>query len=386
MQKHTQLSLIILSTLTITACSSGGNIGDLVPDRRPDYRSSSLENTLEVPPDLLGATIDSQYQIPDLNPTAIANYNTYYNERIQRNQRGMITVLPPLNGVDVVESQGQLPYIVADTAPEVVWRAVKRYWNQNGIRLAVEDPAIGIMETDWLINQADLPSTGLSGILNNMLGFVSDTGERDRYRIRFTRTASGQTEITIIYTQSVEKAEYEGFGKKDIAGYSWQISDNDNPELQLEMTRRIALYIANELRQRGESKDTQANDTGRFAQMGQSTDGQPVLILNGSYSQSWRALGNALDNASFAILDGSYNNGTYRVQHQPQTAAQSDPGLWDRLWGNNERQDDFSDQPTYLVRLADQGKQSVVIVQNGDGSNASPAQAQRVLETIYTTL
>ncbi|MBV7434353.1 outer membrane protein assembly factor BamC [Cardiobacteriaceae bacterium TAE3-ERU3] len=374
--------------LGLTACGSGGNLSEIIPDRRPDYRTSSLENSLEVPPDLLGATIDSQYNIPDLNPSAIANYNAYTEERVQRNQRGMIEVLPPLEGVDVIEQNGQLPYIVINAPAEVVWRAVKRYWNQNGIRLAVEEPSIGIMETDWLLNQADLPSTGLGGLLDSLLGFVSDTGERDRYRIRFARNDVGQTVVTLVYTQSVEKAEYEGMSKKEIAGYTWQITDNDNPELQLEMTRRLAIYIANELRRQDQVSNDQIQQTGatRFVELGQLQNGNSALIFNGSYDQAWRALAVGLDNASFAIQDADFNNGAYRVQYQPQSQAQADPGLWDKLWGNSNQATNYDNQPIYLVRLADQGDHSIALVQNADGSNASPAQATQILEAIYATM
>lgn len=388
MQKHTKLGMTMAVALGLTACGSGGNLSKMIPDRRPDYRTSSIENALEVPPDLTGATIDSQYSIPDFNPSAIANYNLYTEDRIQRNQRGMIEVLPPLEGVDVIENNGQLPYIVVNAPAEVVWRAVKRYWNQNGIRLAVEEPTIGIMETDWLLNKSELPSSGLGGLLDGFLGFMSDTGERDRYRIRFNRNNSGQTVVTLVYTQSVEKAEYEGMGRKEVAGYTWQITDNDNPELQLEMTRRLAIYVANELRRQGKVGDEKAQQTAtsRFAELGQLQNGNSALIFNVSYDQAWRALAIGLDNASFAIQDADFNNGAYRVQYQPQSQAQATPGLWDKLWGNSDQTANYDNQPIYLVRLADQGDHSIALVQNADGSNASPAQATQILEAIYATM
>lgn len=384
MQKHHQTGLMLAIVLTLSACSGSSNLSSMVPDRRPDYRSSSMENALEVPPDLRDAAIDSRYNIPDMNPSAVASYNAYNDERVQRNQRGFIKVLPPLQGVEVVEQSGELPYIVVNTAPEDVWQMVKRYWNQNGIRLAVDNPSIGIMETDWLLNKAALPSTGISGVLDSLLGFVSDTGERDRYRIRFSRNGVGQTIVTLIYTQSVEKAEYEGIGKGELSGYSWQLSDNQNPELQLEMTRRIALYIANELQRQGKMGQATDRQAQTFAQLGQTQNGLNILVFNGSYDQAWRALGNALDNASFAIEQTDYNNGTYRVQYSPQSNAKK-TGLWDKLWGSSDDSEQNA-QPYYLVRLADQNGQAIAIVQNNDGSNAAPEAARQILEAVYTTL
>lgn len=170
--RKTALALSSLAALLLTACSSG-SISDLIPDRRPDYRQSRMNNALEIPPDLSAATLDDSLNIPDLTPSTIASYSAYAQDNAVRDKRGFIQVLPELHGVRVVENPGELPYILAATDPSTTWQAVQRYWHSNGIRLKVSDPAIGLMETDWLENKADLPSTGFSGLVNSLLGFVS---------------------------------------------------------------------------------------------------------------------------------------------------------------------------------------------------------------------
>lgn len=382
MLKNTQPSLII-SALLLGACSSAGNLDNLIPDRRPDYRSSHLENALEVPPDLSSANVSSRYNIPDFNPGSAASYNAYHDARVQHDQRGFIKVLPPLNGVALIEAPGQLPHLIVAAAPDTVWPLVKRYWNQQGIRLAKADPAVGIMETDWLLNKADLPSTGVSGLLDSVLGFVSDTSERDRYRVVFSRDSAGRTVLTLLYSQSVEKKRHEQALTGGESGYEWTLSDTDNPELQREMTRRLALYLSNQFAQRPTAQDAGQGGNGQFAQLGRSKDGMIVLALNAAYAQAWRALGNALDNASYAIEQADYAQGAYQVQYRPQSAEQSgEPGLWDKLVGNDKKPVQSS-APHYLVRLADQGKYSVAVVQNSDGSPASPQAARTLLENVY---
>ncbi|UJF23912.1 outer membrane protein assembly factor BamC [Suttonella sp. R2A3] len=386
MQPRIYSGLAVTFALLLSACSSG-NLNELIPDRRPDYRSSSMVNALEVPPDLTGATIDNTLAIPDLNPSAIASYNAYAAENVTRDQRGYIAVLPQLEGVDVVETPGQLPYIVVNAPPEKVWQAVRRYWSSNGIRLTVNEPAIGLMETDWLVDETELPQTGISGILNSLLSFVSDSGTRDRYRIRFGREAGEQTSVTLLYQQSVEKADYDLQSGKEPAGFKWTLSDNDNPELQLEMTRRIALFIANELKR---SQPEQAQDAGNAVpavnvQLGQLQDGTNALVFNSPYQQAWRVLGIALDKASFAIEKADYTSGSYLVQYQPQSEVQQDPGFWSRLWGS-EPSEQAPANPYFLVRLADQGKQSVAVVQTENGAPAPTPAAQNVLESLYAVL
>ena len=200
-------ALITLGTaFALAACSSAGSLTDKLPDRRPDYRQSNVSRQLEIPPDLSRSTVDDQMSVPGLNPGAVASYQAYNEDNVVRNQRGYIEVLPQLYGVDVVEPPGALPYIRVAADTSTTWAAVKKYFENHGIRLKTQEPAIGLMETDWLENQSDLPRTGFSGLLNSIISLTHDSGTRDRYRIRFAREADNTTGVTLVYSQAAEKA------------------------------------------------------------------------------------------------------------------------------------------------------------------------------------
>ncbi len=375
------------ATLLLTACT--GNIRDAIPDRRPDYRQSSIGKQLEVPPDLSSTSIDDQLIIPDFNPSAVATYQAYAQDSAVRNSRGYIEVLPELYGVNVVESTGELPYIVINADASTAWTAVKRYWENNGIRLRVQEPLIGLMETDWLENRADLPVTGFSGILGSIFDSISDTGERDRYRIQFSKMDENNTRVTIVYSQSVEKAQYERQSGKDPAGYKWSISDNDNPELQLEMTRRVALFVSAELRrQAGISNDgQQVNSPIISTELSILDNGQPALIIQGEYAQAWRILGIGLDNASFALENQDYASGSYLVRYTPQSdAKQNKQSFWSKLWGSDDNNVPENVRPQYQVRLSDQGNYGIAIVQDAAGNPVAIEQARAVLEAVKAAL
>lgn len=383
-----QLTGTLIVALGLTACSSG-SLRDTLPDRRPDYRQSSVGRNIEVPPDLSGTSLNDQLSVSDFNPAAVASYSDYNDARIQRDDRGFIEVLPALYGVQVYEPAGQLPYMIIDTDASTAWQVVRKYWAYNGIRLKVDDPSIGVMETDWLENVGDMPSTGISGFLNNVLGFASDSDERDRYRLRFSRLSPSQTQVALIYSKSEQVAEYDfPTQTTDPSGFTWQLSDTNNPELQLEMTRRIAVFASNELQRSSglvaatENESAPALSTG-FAQITTLPDGQPALIMPGNYAQSWRVLGIGLDKASFAILGDDYQNGTYRVRYQPQSDLKT-RSYFSSLWGSDD--EPASQRPEYLVRLSDQGAQSIAVVQNGDGSPANAAQAEAVFQSVQAVL
>ena len=375
---------LIAATLALTACSSGG-LSDLIPDRRPDYRQSRVSNALEIPPDLASTSVDNHLAIPDLNPATMATYSAYAQDNAVRDRRGYIQVLPELYGVQVVETSGQLPYIVVASDASTTWQFVQRYWNNNGIRLTVSDPAVGLMETDWLENKADLPSTGFSGLLNSLIGMVSDSGTRDRYRIRFSREGDSNTRVTLVYSQAEERAQGD---RRDPSGYVWTLTDNDNPELQLEMTRRLALYLSAELQRQHNLQSPAASSTTAAMARSQliSVGNGSGLVLPGSYEQAWRNLRIGLDRASFRILSDAYQSGTYEVRYEPQADAARQPGsLWSRLWGNNAAPQG-QERPVYLVRLGRDGGQNIAVVQTPNGQAVSSNESRAVLESLAAVL
>ena len=385
-------ALITLGTaFALAACSSAGSLTDKLPDRRPDYRQSNVSRQLEIPPDLSRSTVDDQMTVPGLNPGAVASYQAYNEDNVVRNQRGYIEVLPQLYGVDVVEPPGALPYIRVAADTSTTWAAVKKYFENHGIRLKTQEPAIGLMETDWLENQSDLPRTGFSGLLNSIISLTHDSGTRDRYRVRFSREGD-KTGVSIVYSQAEEKAVRD-LNSKDPQGFRWSQTDNDNPELQLEMTRRIALFISAELRRQHEVSQQHAGEgdltggavNGVRAQL-TTAGGHPALTIQGNYGQAWRVLGIGLDKASFSLEKQDYKSGTYQVQYLPQSAEKvQKTGFWSRLWGNKKPQN-ADNAPRYLIRLSDQGSHSIAVVQTPDGKAASDKEARALLETVQSAL
>ena len=380
--------LLALGTALLLVACSNNSLRDAIPDRRPDYRQSNVSRQLEIPPDLSGGTLDDQLTVPDMNPASVATYRAYSQDNAIRDKRGFIEVLPQLYGVQVVEQPGALPYILVAADTSTTWAAVKKYWENNGIRLRTQEPAIGLMETDWLENLSDLPRSGISGLLDSIIKLTHDSGTRDRYRVRFSHEGD-KTGVTVVYSQAEEKAVRDT-NSKDPQGFRWSQSDNDNPELQLEMTRRIALFVSAELRRQNDLSQqygsaSNAAAAGVRAQL-TTAGGKPALSIQGNYGQAWRVLGIGLDKASFALEKQDYKSGTYQVQYQPQSAEKSEKtGFWSRLWGSKKPQT-AENAPRYLIRLSDQGDHSLAVVQTPDGKAANDKEARALLETVQSAL
>lgn len=376
------LTLSMASVWALSACSSVNNLTSRLPSRAPDYRQSTVGRSIEAPPDLTRNNLGTQLEVKDFHPSAITSYNDLNQLGVKKNKRGYIEVLPELYGVSIDHTADNLPYITIDLDANTAWTWVSEYWANNGVRLAISEPAIGVMETDWLENKSSLPQTGITGFISGVLGFLHDSDQRDRYRIRFTRVGD-KTQILLIYSMAEQEAERDFQSGKDPAGFTWKLSDNKNPEMQLEMTRRLALYLSLRLenQQQGASQLSDNNALGSqkvaFLSMYEQ---QPSIQINLDYAQSWRTLGIALDKASFSVESSQLETGTYRVRYAPQSDEKAS-SFFVNLWDKNKSK---TRRPQYLIRLADKGNYTIAVVQNLSGQAVSKEEANTVLQTLYS--
>src|SRR5438067_5463416 len=165
--------------LALGGCETIGPIG-----KRIDYKSTSSAPPLELPPDLSQPRYDDKFAVSTASGLAAANA-----ARPQRND------LLPSNPDARIARAGNERWIVAKATPEQAWAITRQFWSDTGFVVAVEQPAIGVMETDWAENRADVPAGFLQRTIGkyvDVLGFGS-TYKRDKFRTRIERGADGAT-------------------------------------------------------------------------------------------------------------------------------------------------------------------------------------------------
>ena len=156
------LNRISLSMLAVVLVLNGCGAADKVaPGRKIDYKKSDTTESLEVPPDLSSTTIN---EAPDM-VESISSVN--YGEADE--SVGMSKVLTDPGGMQV-ERDGDQQWLLIDSTPSQVWPRVREFWMQEGFLLKFEDPRVGILETGWAENRADIPQ----GPIRNTLGKVLD--------------------------------------------------------------------------------------------------------------------------------------------------------------------------------------------------------------------
>lgn len=363
--------------LFITTAGCTTSFDSVLPDRRPDYRETSQEQPLEVPPDLTASTIDDSLVVPELDPTGSASLSDYTGERPSGASLGMAEpVLQTQPGMRI-ERDGDRRWLMVQQPPEQVWPKVKAFWTSNGLVLERDDPRVGVIETGWAENRADIPDGPIRNVLSKFIDFAYSAPTRDKFRVRLERVDDG-TEVYLTH-YGLEEVVQGGTGQRTQTA-AWRSRPKD-PELEAEMLSRLMVYLgASESQATTQLAGTDTSTTLPPRSRLTTVEGQSALVIDEEYSRAWRLVGLALDGSNFIVENQNRAEGQYVVEYRSPADAASDEGLLDGLafW----KDDPPPPGVRYQVRLAGQGPQTVVVVQDAEGEPDQSSTANQILETL----
>lgn len=363
---------LLLSAATLSACSTDS----IVPDRRIDYHNSRPGNSLEIPPDLASLSPDQTMTIPA--PGQGASLSEYGNgPSVGLNA----PVLPQVQDVEIRREGGQRYLVVQNVPPDALWYKVKEFLISNGLSLTKEDPATGIMETQWAENRADIPDDGIRAILKKAVDFAYSAPTRDKFKLRFERAGKSGSALYITHygMQEVSKG-------RDNETTRWEGRPND-PELEAELLNRLMISLgASKQAAAAELAKGGAGTPGARVSRTQGADGSERLVVRQDYDNAWRLVGLTLDNGQFIVEDQDRQRGLYRVEYRDPDEREAAPsgGLLSSLgfWKDNA--------PTpgsrHHVRLAGQDGQTVIVVQTPDGQPDRSESAKLLLSVLERAL
>jgi outer membrane protein assembly factor BamC len=374
--------LFLLSVVVLAGCS-----GTPFETKRVDYKSEATvpAATLETPPDLTPVTGDEHFDVPG-RTTTLTDYNKNRPGAAAAAAATMASgpVVPNTSGKVKLERDGAVRWLVVQGTPAQLWPQLKDFWTKNGFTLKVDDPQLGVLETEWNENRANLPQDFIRKYLGKVLDSVYDTSLRDKYRTRVEPgTEAGTTNIYITHKGMQEISQ----GSELNAKVLWQPRPSD-PELENEFIRRMAVSFGVEQGQAQSlvassdaGKPTEANRT----QVAPGADGDPVLTLKEPFDRAWRRVGLALDRGGFTVEDRDRVEGIYYVRYTDtdNPIAPKDTGFLSKLafW---KSEDKSALTQTYRLRVvANSDNQTTnVSVRDKDKKLVPPALAQRLLELV----
>ncbi len=122
-------------------------------------------------------------------------------------------------------------------------------------------------------------------------------------------------------------------------------------------------------------------DDGPRGRIARAEDGRPQLLIGGTFFQSWRLVGLALDRAGFTVEDRDRSRGDYYIRYDSRAATGApERGFFSRMafWRDEEPD---SLQP-YVVNLRHEGAVTRVTVATEAGEAAAPEIAEQILGLI----
>jgi outer membrane protein assembly factor BamC len=361
--------------LSLAGCST---VENFLTGEKLDYRSQANKTPpLEVPPDLNQLARESRYQPQTgvVSANAIQKQGGAAAPAAASNSTN--SVAPNAIGELRIERQGNQRWLVSSLPAEKLWPQLRQFWQERGFTLTTDSADIGLLETDWAENRAKLPQDIIRRTLGSVLDAVYSTGERDRFRTRIERTASGGSEVFISHRGMQEVYTTE---RKDST--TWQPRPAD-PQLEAEFLSRLMVKLGakEELASAAVAK---AADQAARARL---VAGQPAATVevDDNFDRAWRRVGLGLDRSGFTVEDRDRAGGLYFVRYvDPKVATQEEPGFFSKLFGGDK--DKASSLQRFRVMVKAAGAKTMVSVQNSTGVADNGDAAQAIVKRLVEEL
>ncbi|MGL4667008.1 MAG: outer membrane protein assembly factor BamC [Saezia sp.] len=351
-------------SIMLSACGTGS----ILESDTVDYKSARQGSRLDVPPDLTKLQQNENFQVPG----GAVDFSTY----MQGTETPTVAGLSNSVGDVTMKRDGDRRWLLVERSPEKIWGTLEAFWQDLGFVLVVDEPRLGLLETDWAENRANIPQDFIRRSLGKVFDSVYSTGERDKFRLRVEVSAEG-TEVYITH-RGVE----EVYNDQQKVTTVWQPRPT-SPDLEAEMLRRLMVRLGASQEQ-SRAAIAQAGDALGRTQM-LTRDGSPELELNEAFDDAWRWVGISLDRISFTVVDRDRQAGIYHVRYIDPVVdtVANEPGLLRGLFGGKKAGNPADD---LQIKLNPSGARTLIQVLSKDGGAADPQVATRILNALAKDL
>jgi outer membrane protein assembly factor BamC len=385
---------LLAAALLVAGCSSLGLTTDKV-----DYKSVQAQRPLDLPPDMPPPPTNDRYSVPGVATASAA---------VQQAQRPAPAVAAPTTAVAPsssnarIERAGAQRWLAVDLPPEQAFAVAREFWGSVGIKLEREDPAVGILETEWAENRAKIPQDIIRRTIGRVFDGLYSTGERDKYRTRIERTPKNTSEIFITHRGMIEV-----YTTSQQDQTKWQPRPSDT-ELEAEMLQRMLLrfspamptFVAAAGSTPAAAAPAAAGTAAAAAPVASSAAplalAQTVRTVTGGdgrvsrleidepFDRAWRRVGLGLDRGGFTVEDRNRTNGVYFVRYlDPEVEAKqrADQGIFSKMFGGDPKivAQQFRIQ---VAAAAAGGTASTVTLLDKDGKPESSSTGDKILRQL----
>jgi outer membrane protein assembly factor BamC len=324
-------------------------------------------------------------------------------------------VLPPVKGMHIQRDGTESWLVIDNKTPDQAWAQIRRFWQEQGFLLVVDQRDKGVMETDWNETHAQINDGLIRDTLSKAMGNSYVASERNKYRTRLETAPNGGTYVFIS-----QKGMQEALSGANNESTTWQPKPND-PGLETEYLKRLmaSLALADARGASGDTQSTALSPAGTQTAPGAATAGsssaiaktaaqnvalaaqQPFpdqnqtsntsaqftsteLTLGEPYDRAWARVGLALDRSNFTVDTRDRTRGLYSIRYvDPKDMRSEEQGFWSQVMhGHTEKV-----AKTYLVNVrAVTPDQTRVAVVDDKGNIDSSQPAKEIMALVVDQL
>ncbi|MFM0098802.1 outer membrane protein assembly factor BamC [Paraburkholderia nemoris] len=367
-----------------------------------DYKSDSKSKqvSLAVPPNMIDETSDQRSLPPQGGQTSLS---TLQQVQAQAPAANTLTVVPQVNGMHIQRDGTESWLVIDNKAPDQAWAPIRRFWQEQGFLLVVDQRDKGVMETDWNETHASINEGLIRDTLSKAMGNSYVSSERNKYRTRLEAAPNGGTYVFVS-----QKGMREAITGTNNESTKWEAKPND-PGLEQEYLKRLMAALA-----LADSRNTQTADlspAGAQTAPNAATAGaksaaaataaqnvalsaqQPMpddaanttaaqfssteLTLSEPYDRAWLRVGLALDRSNFTVDDRDASRGLYFVRYvDPKDLSSAEQGFWSQVFhGKKEK---IAKQYLVNVRAVTPDQTRVAVVDD-KGAIDQSSQAKQIM-------
>jgi len=359
---------IVLVAVALAGCES------VQITKRIDYKSTASAPALELPPDLTTPRYDDRYTV-----TTASGVAAQQTSGKARESQTLLTV-PDAR----IARAGNERWLVVKATPDQAWNMTRAFWAENGFVLTTEQPALGVMETDWAENRAEIPQDALRRTVGKFVDIFYTTYKRDKFRARIERGAETGTVEIYVSHRGMEQVPTGKIDNSSPAAFAWALMP-PNPDLEAEMLTRLMVKFGTSEPQ-AVAAVAQAASQPERARVEKNKDGVPQLVVDETFDRAWRRVGLALDRSGFTVVDRDRSNGLYFVRYSDPDAdiSKRDQGWLSKLafW----RKEEAEKPEQYRIAVVESSPRSLVTVQDPKGAPDKTPASDRILALLKDQL
>lgn len=386
-----RFAALVLAGGLVAGCSTSS-------PTKVDYKSDSKskEASLAVPPNFLDEAADQRSLPPQSGEASLSGF-----KQVQKAAPAENAVMPPVRGMHIQRDGTESWLVIDNRSPDQVWPQLRRFWQEQGFLLVVDQRDKHVLETDWNETRPQINEGLIRNTLSKAMGNSYVAAERNKFRTRLEAAPNGGTYVFIS-----QKGMREALSGVNNDTTTWAPKPND-PALELEYLKRLMAGLA-AADARGDSAGLASADiapaaasstaakSGKAdadaaaiaarnaaasaqpsAPAGQPTNGQYTsteVTLDESYDLAWARVGLALDRSNFTVEDRDSSKGLYSIRYvDPKDKSSDEQGFWNQVF--HGRKEKVAKQYFVNVKAVTENQTRVAVVDgNGNIENSTPAK------------